>query len=137
MTMIPGLLLQEQGGNAGGALGVGTIMVVALAVAVLFIVAQWKVYVKAGQPGWAVLIPFYNLYVLLKIAGRPGWWLLLFMIPLVNIVIAALVAIDIAKCFGKGAGFGLILLFLLGGIGYFILGFGNSRYVGKAAATKL
>ena len=137
MTMIPGLLLQTEGGNAGGALVGGTMTVVSLAIMVLFVVALWKVFVKAGQPGWAVLIPFYNLYVLLKIAGRPGWWLLLLMIPLVNIVTGAVVAIDIAKCFGKGAAFGLIMLFLLCGLGYLILGFGSSRYVGKAATTKL
>jgi hypothetical protein len=134
--MIPGLLLQSEVGNAGGALVGSTMMVVALAMVVLVIVGLWRVFVKAGQPGWAVLIPIYNVYILLKIAGRPGWWLLLFMIPLVNIVIGALVAIDIAKCFGRSAAFGLILLLLLGGIGYIILGFGNYRYVGKAAATK-
>ena len=63
----------------------------------LFAVCCWKVFTKAGQPGWAVLIPIYNAYILLKIAGRPGWWILLFMIPFVNIIIAALVAIDVAK----------------------------------------
>ena len=63
--------------------------------------AGWKVFTKAGQPGWAILIPFYNTYVLLKIVGRPGWWLVLMFIPLVNIVIAIIVAIDLAKSFGK------------------------------------
>jgi hypothetical protein len=133
--MIPGLLLQTEVGTAGGTLVGSTMMIVMLAIVALFIVGLWRVFVKAGQPGWAVLIPIYNAYILLKIAGRPGWWLLLFMIPLVNIVIAALVAIDIAKCFGQSAAFGLILLFLLGGIGYLMLGFGNYRYVGTAAAT--
>jgi hypothetical protein len=108
---------------------------VLIAVAVVFIIGYWKVFVKAGQPGWAVLIPFYNAYILLKIAGRPGWWLLLFLIPLVNIVIALLVAIDIAKSFGQSPVFGVVLLFLLSGIGYLVLGFGNYRYIGPAAAT--
>jgi len=70
----------------------------------------------------------------LKIVGRPSWWLVLFLIPLVNIVIALLVAMDVAKSFGQSAAFGIVLLFLLGGIGYLVLGFGNYRYVGPSAA---
>jgi len=138
MTMIPALLLQENtgAGGLGALLAVGgTILLVALALAVVLIIGLWKVYVKAGQPGWAVLIPFYNVYILLKIAGRPGWWLVLCLIPLVNIVIALLVAIDVAKAFGQSAVFGVILLFLLSGIGYLVLGFGNYKYVGPATAA--
>jgi len=138
MTMIPALLLQENtgAGRLGALLAVGgAMMIVALALAVVLIIGLWKVYVKAGQPGWAVLIPFYNVYILLKIAGRPGWWLVLCLIPLVNIVIALLVAIDVAKAFGQSAVFGVILLFLLSGIGYLVLGFGNYKYVGPATAA--
>ena len=100
---------------------------------VVVVVGLWKMFVKAGQPGWACLIPFYNLYVVLKIAGRPGWWLPLMFIPLVNLVIQIIVAIDIAKAFGQAAGFGFFLNFLLGGIGYVILGFGNYQYLGPQA----
>jgi hypothetical protein len=75
------------------------------------------------------------MYILLKIAGRPGWWLLLFLIPLVNIAIAIIVAIDVAKAFGQSPVFGVVLLFLLGGIGYLVLGFGSYRYMGPVAAT--
>ena len=135
MTMIPGLLLQTEGGTSGGALVGSAMMIVMLAIVALFVIAWWRVFVKAGQPGWAVLIPIYNLYILLKIAGKPGWWILLLLIPLVNIVIIAVVAIAVAKSFGQSAAFGLILLFLLGGIGYLMLGFGNYRYAGTAAAT--
>ena len=139
MTLIPALLLQEEvgGGVAGAAAsGIASIMMILmLAVAVVFIIGLWKVFVKAGQPGWAVLIPIYNAYILLKIAGRPGWWILLFMIPLVNIVIVALVSIDVAKSFGQSAVFGLVLLFLLCGVGYLFLGFGKYRYVGPAASV--
>ena len=135
MTTIPALLLQDDatGALAGGLIG-GTTLIICLAIAVVFIVAFWKVFVKAGQPGWAALIPFYNGYIMLKIVGRPGWWLLLYFIPLVNIAIAIIVAIDIAKSFGQSAVFGVIFLFLLCGIGYLILGFGNYRYIGPAAA---
>ena len=137
MSFVPALLLQEEVGGAAGAAAAGiagTMMIVMLAVAAVFLIAMWKVFVKAGQPGWAILIPIYNAYILLKIAGRPGWWIVLFMIPFVNIIIAALVAIDVAKAFGQSAAFGIILLFLLCGIGYLLLGFGKYSYVGPAAA---
>ena len=139
MTTVPALFLQSDAANTaigGGLLAFGGVMmIVFLAIAVVFLVGLWKVFVKAGQPGWACLVPFYNAYILLKIAGRPGWWLILFLIPLVNIAVALVVAIDVAKAFGQGAGFGIVLLFLLGGIGYLVLGFGNYRYVGPASAT--
>ena len=136
MATISALLLQNDAAPPKALLAMGsTMMLVFLAVLVVFIIGLWKVFEKAGQPGWAVLIPIYNAYILLKIAGRPGWWLLLFLIPLVNLVISFIVAIDIAKAFGQSTVFGVILLFLLGGIGYLILGFGNYRYVGPAGAT--
>ena len=113
----------------------GAFTIVMLAVAVVFLIGLWKVFEKAGHPGWAAIVPFYNAYILLKIAGRPGWWLLLFCIPLVNIVVAAIVAIDMAKAFGQSAAFGVVMLFLLSGIGYLMLGFGNYRYVGPATAV--
>jgi len=95
---------------------------------IVFIIASiWKVFVKAGHPGWAAIVPIYNIYILLKIAGKPGWWLLLFFIPLVSIVIAILVSIEIAKAFGKSAGFGVGLA-LLGFVFYPILGFGDAEY---------
>lgn len=103
------------------------ILLVELALIVLIIAGLWKTFAKAGQPGWAAIIPIYNVYILLKIAARPWWWLLLFLVPLVNIVIAVVVAIDVAKAFGKGAGFGIGLA-LLGFIFYPILGFGAATY---------
>ncbi|CAM3159098.1 DUF5684 domain-containing protein [Rariglobus hedericola] len=97
---------------------------------IIFVFAGvWKVFTKAGQPGWASLIPIYNLYIMIKITGREGWWLLLFFIPFVNVVIAIIIAIDLAKVFGKGTGFGLGLAFL-GFIFYPILGFGSATYQG-------
>jgi hypothetical protein len=107
-------------------------MIISLAIAVLIIAAMWKVFTKAGQPGWASLIPIYNLYVLCKIAGRPGWWLLLMLIPLVNFIIIIILCIDIAKSFGNGVGFGLGLA-ILGFIFWPILGFGSAQYQGPSA----
>src|SRR6476620_11752521 len=135
--MLQALLLQDDlGGAAGGLLAIGgTMMFFMMAVMVVVIVGFWKVFETAGQPGWAAIVPLYNAYILLKIAGRPGWWLLLFMIPFVNLAIALIVAIDVAKAFGQSAAFGIVLLLLLGGIGYLVLGFGNYRYLGPAGLS--
>jgi len=100
-----------------------------LAILVAIIAGFWKVFVKAGKPGWAAIIPIYNVVVLLEIAGKPIWWVILFLIPLVNIVMAIIVSIAVARCFGKSDAFG-IGLGLLGFIFYPILGFGDAQYQG-------
>src|SRR5437016_7320029 len=107
-------------------------MIVGLLIAVLLIVATWKVFTKAGQPGWASIIPIYNLYIWCKIVGRPGWWIILLLIPFVNIIVGIILCIDMAKSFGKGVGFGIGLI-LLGVIFFPILGFGSAQYQGSAA----
>jgi len=94
---------------------------------ILLIIAQWMVYQKAGKPGWACIIPFYNIIVLLEIVGKPWWWLLLMLIPFVNLVVAVIIALDLAKAFGHGIGMALVLIFLTP-IGYLLLGFGGSQY---------
>ena len=100
-----------------------------LVILVAIIAGVWKTFVKAGKPGWAAIIPIYNLIVLLQIADKPLWWIILFIIPLVNIVMAILVGIAVAEKFGKGAGFG-VGLSLLGFIFFPILGFGDAQYQG-------
>ena len=105
-----------------------------IAIIVFVIVGIWKTFAKAGQPGWAVFVPIYNIYILCKIAGRPGWWLLLMFIPVVGLVISIILCIDIAKSFGKGVGFAIGLV-LLGFIFYPILGFGSAEYQGPSAAA--
>lgn len=114
-----------------GAVG-GVLLVVELALLVLMLAALWRVFTKAGQPGWAALIPFYNLYVLLQIAGKPGWWLILMLIPLVNLFIGIITLAALAANFGKGVGFtiGLILLPI---VFYPILGFGGAQFHGAPA----
>lgn len=116
-----------------GLLG-GTFLLVMLAVGVIAIASMWKVYSKAGQPGWASIVPIYNMVVLLKIVGRPLWWLILLLIPLVNIVVVIIMFIDLAKSFGQGAGFGVGLVFL-GTIFFPILAFGDARYLGPSAGV--
>jgi len=110
-------------------------MLFALVIALVGIVALWKIFVKAGQPGWAAIIPIYNMYIMLKIIGRPGWWILLFFIPFVNFIITIVIALDLGKAFGKDAGFSIVLLWLFSIIGYFILGFGKAEYKGVPKHT--
>lgn len=117
-------------GIIGGTVGA----LIGLVVGLLGLIAMWKIFTKAGKPGWAVLIPIYNLYVLLEIVGRPVWWLIMLLIPLVNVIFMFILAFDLAKSFGKGAGFALGLIFL-NLIFILILGFGKAEYVGPAAAS--
>ena len=98
-------------------------------IALIQLIAQWKVFVKAGQPGWASLIPIYNIYILTKIAGKPGIWVLWMIIPIVNIVFAIWLTNMLSKSFGHDEGFTVGLL-LLGFIFWPILGFGDSKYLG-------
>lgn len=117
--------MEQSGGGMFGTI----FLVICLAIFVLVIAGVWKTFTKAGKPGWACIIPIYNVIVLLQIAGRPLWWIILLIIPLVNLIISIIVSIDIAKAFGKGAGFGWGLAFL-GFIFYPILGFGSAQYKG-------
>ena len=102
---------------------------IALAIIIAVIAGIWRVFTKAGKPGWAAIIPIYNLIVLLEIAGKPLWWIILFFIPLANLIAAILVGLGVAKNFGKSDAFG-IGLGLLGFIFYPILGFGDAQYQG-------
>jgi hypothetical protein len=96
---------------------------------VLLIIASWRIFEKAEQPGWAALIPIYNTYIMLKIGGKPGWWLLLLLIPIVNIIFAIWMLNMISKSFGKDEGFTIGMIFL-GFIFWPILAFGDARYIG-------
>lgn len=104
-------------------------LVVALAISILNIIAMWKIYAKAGKPGWACIIPFYSQYCLFDIVWGNGWLFLLSYIPLVNIVVMIILYFKLAKAFGKGTGFGFGLLFLRT-IFVLILGFGSAEYIG-------
>ena len=108
-------------------------MIIWLLVVVLMIAAMWKIFTKAGQPGWASIIPIYNMYIWCKIVGRPGWWVVLLLIPFVNFVIAIILCIDLAKSFGKGVGFGIGII-LLGIVFLPILAFSDATYQGPSAA---
>ncbi len=100
-----------------------------LVVILFYIVVNWKIFTKAGKPGWACIVPIYNIVVLLQIIQRPVWWILLFFIPFVNLIISVVMAIDLAKAFGKSEVFGIVGLFLFPIVGYPMLAFGSSKYV--------
>ena len=100
-------------------------------IAIIVIAARWRVYQKAGKPGWASIIPIYHLIVLLEIVGKPIWWIFLMLIPVVNIVFTIWIINLLSKSFGKNEGFTVGLL-LLGFVFYPILGFGNAEYQGPA-----
>lgn len=104
-----------------------------LAIVALVIVSLWKVYAKAGKPGWASIIPIYNIIVLLEIVKKPLWWIVLFFIPIANLVAAIVIYVELAKVFGKSSGFGIGLVFL-GFIFFPILAFGNAKYIGAGAS---
>ena len=108
------------------------VSIIYLALAVFMIAAVWKVFVKAGRPGWGCIIPIYNIYLLTQIGRKPGWWVILFFIPIANLIASILVCIGIAENFGKSAGFGLGLFFL-GIVFYPILAFGEANYIAGAA----
>jgi hypothetical protein len=96
---------------------------------IFMVAAMWKIYEKAGQPGWAAIVPFYNLYILTKIIGKPGWWLVMFLIPIVNYVFIVWAYNLLSKSFGKDEGFTVGLIFL-SFIFFPILGFGSAQYIG-------
>jgi uncharacterized protein DUF5684 len=133
VSLLPILALMQYddttggGGGIAGCLGGGVFMLIWLAVLVVVIAGMWKVFVKAGHPGWAAIVPFYNLYILTQIAGREILWFILLLIPGVNIIAAIMISLDIARKFGQGSGFGIGLAFLPF-IFYPILGFGSAQY---------
>lgn len=103
--------------------------VVMLAIVVLTIIAFWRIFKKAGKPGWASIIPFYSQYCMFDIAWGNGWLFLLTFVPCVNFVITIMLYLKLAKSFGKGTGFGIGLIFL-NTIFVLILGFGDAQYIG-------
>ncbi len=117
-----------------------TFLFIYLIVLVVLIVSMWKIFTKAGKPGWAAIIPIYNILVLLEIVGLPWWWILIILIgmfiPVINFLIMIGVGFYIdyllAKSFGKDIGFAIGLL-LLGIVFLPILAFGNAQYQGPAA----
>lgn len=112
-----------------------TAIIIYVALIVLMIVSMWKIYTKAGKPGWACIIPIYNIIVLLEIVGKPWWWLLLMLIPFVGIVLGIWMLNLLSKSYGHGVGFTIGMLFL-SFVFLPILGLGESKYIGPAGKPK-
>lgn len=124
--------LAQNSGNAAGMAGMLIFFILILAIVVLMIAGNWKMFVKAGHPGWAAIIPIYNYYIMCKIVGRPGWWVILLLIPYLNFIFLIIIMLDLAKSFAKGVGFAIGLI-LLSPIFICILGFGDAEYQGPSA----
>jgi len=106
----------------------------AMALVALYIISMWKIFVKAGKPGWAALIPIYNIIIELEILGRPWWFILLMIfVPIANVVITIILMLDFARVFGKSVAFALGLIFL-SAIFIPILAFSDDKYLGPNAA---
>jgi hypothetical protein len=110
----------------------GVLLIPMLIISVVMIISYWKIFEKAGKPGWAAIIPIYNLIILLEIVGKPVWWIIMFLIPCVNFIFLVWTVNLLSKSFGQSEGFTVGLL-LLGIVFYPILAFGNYRYLGPAA----
>jgi len=106
------------------------ILIIYLAIVILVVASMWTIYAKAGQPGWASIIPIYNLVVLLQIVKKPVWWIILLILPIVNFIVLIIIYLELAKVFGKSTGFGIGLLFL-GVVFLPILAFGDATYQGE------
>ncbi|MCI8568844.1 MAG: hypothetical protein HFJ11_02545 [Bacilli bacterium] len=109
---------------------ISVIMIIFFIIGVITIIANWKVFTKAGKPGWTSLIPFYNMYQLFEVAGMNGWMFLLLLIPFVNFIIIIMLNINLAKVFGKDTGFAIGLI-LFNPIFMLILAFSDATYIGN------
>ena len=103
------------------------VWIIYVAFMVVMLAAMWKIFTKAGKPGWAAIVPIYNIIVLLEIVCKPIWWFILLLIPFVNIIVLIIVLIELAKRFGKGVGFAIGML-ILPFIFYPMLAFGDAKY---------
>lgn len=121
--------MENEVGGMVGMLG----SLVTLAIILVLVVANWKLFTKANQPGWACLIPIYNIYVWTQIVGRPAWWIILLFVPIVNFIVAIILCIDMAKSFGKDTLYGIGMA-ILGIIFIPMLAFGSATYQGPSVS---
>ena len=112
-------------------LAMGAFLFLIVGIAAVWIIGMWKVFTKAGKPGWASIVPIYNVMVMAEISGKPNWWGLLCLIPIAGIVFAIIIMAGVARNFGQGIGMTILMFF---GIGWLILGFGSAQYRGGGVA---
>lgn len=123
----------EEAAVGGIMAAMGVFWLLYLGLAIMMLVGMWKLYTKAGKPGWASIIPIYNVIVWLEMIGRPGWWVIGLFIPFVNFILLIVMYLELAKAFGKSALFGVGMIFFPY-IFLLILAFGSARYQGPAVA---
>ena len=130
--------MNEYTGGDGGegfiAMFLGAYLVFSVLVYLFFGFCIGKVLEKAGKPLWTGFVPIYNVLLLLEIVGRPSWWIVLLLIPIVNAVFLIIVSIDLAKSFGKDVVWGLLIAFV-SVIGLPMLAFGDATYQGPSVTT--
>ena len=139
-------LLAQASGNGEAALAAGLVAFFAafafvfIAIGLVVVVGMWKTFDKAGQPGWAAIVPFYNLVVMFRIGGQSGWFALSYLLNFIPIIgtlaflgIIIWNHVNISKRFGQGVGFAIGLV-LLAPIFWLILGFGSSKYLAEQPA---
>jgi hypothetical protein len=135
------LMIAQQKAPDAAAAGAGMFLCCACPLIVLLVavvpmfIAQWKIFEKAGEPGWAGIVPIYNAMVLARICGKDELYGLLCFIPLVGIVFSIILVLELAKSFGKDTGFAIGLI-LLPYIFMLILGFGRAKYIGPGGARR-
>ena len=108
--------------------------IISLVLCVFVLVCMWIIFRKADKPGWAAIVPFYNLYVLFEITWGSGMRFLLLLIPIYNIILSIQTQVRLAKAFGKSGGFAAGLIFLPY-IFIPLLAFGGTAYQGAPVKT--
>ncbi|MDV3308794.1 MAG: DUF5684 domain-containing protein [Cyclobacteriaceae bacterium] len=127
--------MQDYNMDSDTAAGVGLFtLLVYLALLIVTVAGVWKTFEKAGKPGWAAIVPIYNIIIMLEIVGKPTWWVVLIFVPLVNLVILIILYHQMSLSFGRGVGM-TVLLILLPFVGWPMLGFGDAQYQGPAGAA--
>ncbi len=143
-SYIASLLAQTADNDAAVAVGIMAFLaafaMVFIIIGLLVVIGMWKAFSKTGQPGWAAIIPIYNLVVLFRIGGQSGWFALAILLNLIPFIgglawlgIIIWNHINVSKRFGHGVGFALGLVFL-SPIFWLILGFCSSKYLGDQQA---
>jgi hypothetical protein len=129
------MMMQSTSGSTNFAAAVGGLVTnafVSFVIYVIFVVGAWKVFTKANRSGWLSIIPIVNLIVLLQISGRSGWWVLGYLVPLLNLFVQIRWGIEMARSYRRGLGFAIGLM-VLEPLFMVILGFGDAAYVGPGA----
>lgn len=129
LLLFTGTAFARQATGAEAALVAMPMVIFSIIVGLFMLICQWKIFEKAGKPGWAAIVPIYNVIVFLQVAGKPEWWIILLIVPVANVIIAIITVIALAEKFGQETGFAIGML-LLPIIFYPMLAFGDSRYQG-------